>query len=919
MANIIDLEESSILDLAVTLKIRAIDGDETYAVDDYVLAFFHKAEEVVAAIKQSMKEMGVPRIAIDDNDRDLAASSPPIEHAIVDSTEALSSRGRRSPKMGSPLLDRTSSALASLASSTIKRTLTPQASLRDLSVKVTPQSSLRDLSVKVKGLFADDSGMPPSIPRASTPDALSVAAADTTMKASKRGSDSDDNYDVVSSSDSAHNIQFEGDRRKKKPVYPFQVVSKVTEMWGGGRKHFRYPDEGGGIRDDHHLVSDEDGQESNERFRSHFPIGDADNLVATYFCHIQKAFPIYGKMYLSNNHLCYRSLIPGTSTKMILPLGDIENVTKEKGFRFGYSGLVIVIHGHEEIFFEFGVAANRDDCEIMILRELDRYKKRTIKLESSDDLPLRMARLCTYEDALKDKIDMPPMMLDHTLSELEAPEYFCRKPLESKHFTLLTIGSRGDVQPYIALGKALIKEGHRVRIATHAEFQPWIEKHGIEFREVAGDPAALMKIMIEHGMFSMTFIKEAKARFRNWIDELLSTAWEACQGTDILIESPSAMAGIHIAEALKIPYFRAFTMPWTRTRAYPHAFIVPEQKMGGSYNYLTYVMFDNVFWQGISGQVNRWRKRDLLLSSTTLDKLQQTRVPFLYNVSPNVLVPPVDFSSWVRVTGYWFLDEGQENYEPPADLVKFIENARADDAKIVYIGFGSIVVSNPKELTQAVVASVLKAGVRCVLSKGWSDRLGREDASVPEIELPPEIFKIDAAPHDWLFPRMDAAVHHGGSGTTGASLRAGLPTIIKPFFGDQFFYAGRVEDLGAGIHLRKLTVGQFSKALWEVTHNDRIIRKASEMGKRIKAEKGVEVAIQTIYSELDYARSLIKITSPKLRNRTFTLPMMSGSRSPSRDQSTEPPRERAKTVSGEKPDEESHSTDGSWTLVDSDK
>jgi len=131
------------------------------------------------------------------------------------------------------------------------------------------------------------------------------------------------------------------------------------------------------------------------------------------------------------------------------------------------------------------------------------------------------------------------------------------------------------------------------------------------------------------------------------------------------------MGGIHVAEALQIPYYRAFTMPYTRTRAYPHAFAVPEHKMGGSYNYMvnfvsflhrswladskllskSYVMFDQVFWRAISGQINRWRRNVLGIGNTTFDKLEQHKVPFLYNFSPSMVPPPLDWYEWIRVTG----------------------------------------------------------------------------------------------------------------------------------------------------------------------------------------------------------------------------------------------------------------------------
>lgn len=324
-----------------------------------------------------------------------------------------------------------------------------------------------------------------------------------------------------------------------------------------------------------------------------------------------------------------------------------------------------------------------------------------------------------------------------------------------------------------------------------------------------------------------------RSKMRGWLDGLLESSKVACQGSDILIESPSAMGGIHIAESLGIPYFRAFTMPWTRTRAYPHAFAVPEHKMGGAYNYFTYVIIDNVFWKSTAGQINRWRKRSLGLPPTSLDKLQPNKVPFLYNFSPYVVAPPVDYSDWIHVTGYWFLDT-KEDWSPPQDLLAFMKKARDDGKKIVYIGFGSVTVGDPEAMTRVVVDSVLKADVRCILSKGWSDRLAKKDVSEPEFPLPEEIHQVKSCPHDWLFRHIDVACHHGGAGTTGASLRAGIPTIIKPFFGDQFFFGNRVEDLGVGICVRKMNTTLFSKALRTATHDARMIVKAEVLGEQIR-------------------------------------------------------------------------------------
>lgn len=622
-------------------------------------------------------------------------------------------------------------------------------------------------------------------------------------------------------------------------------IEKVSGMWAGGRRHYG---EAEGLLPDGEGADPEDKEEGcqdGDRFRAHFAQPPTERLRATYFAYLHRVLPLYGKIYISHSKICFRSLLPGTRTKMILPLRDIENVEKEKGFRFGYHGLVIIIRGHEELFFEFNASDSRDDCAVTLHQNLESVKfmvesgllgeneQDEAEAAKTEHRMLEEARRNGYGErdsvtTLRDSSEIHQIFDDPRASIINF------KPTESLRITCLTIGSRGDVQPYIALCKGFLKEGHRPKIATHSEFEPWVRRNGIDFAPVEGDPAELMRICVENGMFTYSFLKEASLKFRGWIDDLLSSAWASCQDSDLLIESPSAMAGIHIAEALRIPYFRAFTMPWTRTRAYPHAFAVPEHRMGGAYNYITYVMFDAVFWKAIAGQVNRWRRNELGLKATTLDRLQPNKVPFLYNYSPSVVPPPLDYPDWIRVTGYWVLDDAP-NWTPPAELANFIQQARTDGKKIVYIGFGSIVVSDPSALTRTVVESVQKADVRCILSKGWSDRLGDPASVKPEIPLPPEIYHIQAAPHDWLFSQIDAAVHHGGAGTTGASLRAGVPTIVKPFFGDQFFFGSRVEDLGVGVCMRRVNVSIFSRALWEATHSERMIVKARGLGSQIRS------------------------------------------------------------------------------------
>lgn len=642
------------------------------------------------------------------------------------------------------------------------------------------------------------------------------------------------------------------------------LAGRVTGMWKGGQKHY------GDTMADEEAQDEEQNRIDEERFQAHFALPRSERLRATYFGYFMRVLPLYGKFYVSDRTICYRSLMPGTRTKLILPIKDVENVSKANGFRLGYSGLVIMIRGHEELFFEFGDSGLRDDLAVFLHKGIETRAARRSEdgaSEESEEAERAIAEQKALEAARQEVFpEHSPTFRHHSSNASDGPTIVFDdatasvlnfKPDRPLRFTCLTIGSRGDVQPYIALCKGLIAEGHHAKIATHAEFKDWIEGHGIEFGVVEGDPAELMKLCIENGTFSYAFFHKANATMRTWLDGLLVTSWVACQGSDVLIESPSAMAGIHIAEKLRIPYFRAFGMPWTRTRAYPHAFITPEYKLGGTFNMSTYAMFEMVFWKGTANQINKWRRSQLQLPATSLHKLQPNKVPFMYSFSPEVVPPPMDWSDWIRATGYWFLDEGGRDWTPPADLVAFIEQAREDGKKLVYIGFGSIVLDNPAKFTREIIDAVIKADVRCIFSKGWSDRLehnaaeeqseGAEEknasgkSSKPakashttEIALPPEIFPIKSAPHDWLFNQIDAAAHHGGSGTTGASLRAGIPTIVRPFFGDQFFFGGRVEDLGVGIMLRRWGAKSFARALWEATHSERMIIKARMLGENIR-------------------------------------------------------------------------------------
>jgi sterol 3beta-glucosyltransferase len=182
---------------------------------------------------------------------------------------------------------------------------------------------------------------------------------------------------------------------------------------------------------------------------------------------------------------------------------------------------------------------------------------------------------------------------------------------------------------------------------------------------------------------------------------VLVDSWEACKDADVLIESPSAMAGVHIAEALKIPYFRAFTMPWTRTQAYPQAFMVPAFEVGPSFNYSTYVLFDNIIWKATSYQINKWRKQHLGIQSTDMSTLSVSKVPFLYNFSSAVVPKPLDWHDDITITGYWNLENSDTEWSPPAALERFMAKAKEDGKALVYIVSGRPAGADVRVLDQS--------------------------------------------------------------------------------------------------------------------------------------------------------------------------------------------------------------------------
>ncbi|MDY0020531.1 MAG: glycosyltransferase [Anaerolineae bacterium] len=413
--------------------------------------------------------------------------------------------------------------------------------------------------------------------------------------------------------------------------------------------------------------------------------------------------------------------------------------------------------------------------------------------------------------------------------------------MSHRKLTILTVGTRGDVQPYIALGVALQKVGYQVKIATEAGFEEFVHEYGLDFAPLRADfmrmaQSAEGKAALA-GKNKLSLMKQMGPMLRQIMDD----AWSAAQGSDAIIYHPKALAGYHIAEKLAVPGFLAMMLPaYSPTRAFATP-VLGAHHYGGLLNRFSYWLFLKAAMAPYRGLINSWRREKLGLSPYRDDTvLHGEPVQKLYAYSRQVVPIPVDWDDSTHVTGYWVLPPSE--WQPPERLRDFLAQGPAP----VYVGFGSMAPQDAERITRIVLEAARLAEQRVILATGWG--------GLTSSEISDTLFVLESAPHDWLFPRCAAVVHHGGAGTTGAGLRAGKPTVICPFFGDQPFWGQRVAALGVGprpIPQKKLTVEALARAIHDATTDQEMQQRAQAIGERICAEDGMAEAISIISSKLN--------------------------------------------------------------------
>lgn len=400
------------------------------------------------------------------------------------------------------------------------------------------------------------------------------------------------------------------------------------------------------------------------------------------------------------------------------------------------------------------------------------------------------------------------------------------------HITILALGSTGDILPYIALGKGLLGAGHEVRMITFQDFASRITEPGMDFHPVQGDPKSLV-LQADANILSLarSFGSLADGYARDLFDPALLE-------TDLILNQlPGGLYGYDLAEKAGAPMMLVSVIPLARTKSRPLVNF-PALPIPG-YNQLTYTLGEWVVWKMFQKTINRWRNETLDLPPVTFESYFHSRgtarMPIINGFSPAVVSRPPDWGDEIHITGYWFPED--KAWQPPVDLVAFLEGGPPP----VFIGFGSMPVKNPIQTTRVILEALQTIGQRAVLGDGWS---GIGDQTLPET-----VYKIQYAPYEWLFPQMAMVIHHGGSGTTAAGLRAGVPSCAVPFLFDQEYWGKRIASLGVGpdpIPYRKLSASRLVRTINQGINDPEICENAKKLGQRIRTENGVQTAVKIV-------------------------------------------------------------------------
>jgi sterol 3beta-glucosyltransferase len=414
---------------------------------------------------------------------------------------------------------------------------------------------------------------------------------------------------------------------------------------------------------------------------------------------------------------------------------------------------------------------------------------------------------------------------------------------------ILTLGTRGDVQPFVALAQQLQQRGHDTVVAAPARFDDLVTSRGVPFAGLDDGPLQLLDAGSAIGDVATGGVRAKLALMRRMpamFSRVLLDCWQVASagpgaGADLIVHNGQVIAGQHVAEKLGVPAVLALPMPmYMPTAEFPW----PGQQfppwLPPSMNRLTYagmkapaMMFGHTVdrWRADLGLPRRQGRHD------PLKRPDGGPVPVLHAVSPAVLPRPADWPRSAQVTGYWFVRDGKAATGPVFNEAVLQHNGEP----LVFVGFGSMAGPDAAGTTRVVLEALRLAGVRGLLATGWG--------GLRELPSSADVFVAGEIPHETVLPRMAAVVHHGGAGTTAATVRAGVPQVVCPFVGDQPFWGRRMQQLGVApepIPQPRLAASTLAAAIRQAVTDPAMIDAARRLGEQVRSENGVATAIEML-------------------------------------------------------------------------
>jgi UDP:flavonoid glycosyltransferase YjiC (YdhE family) len=403
------------------------------------------------------------------------------------------------------------------------------------------------------------------------------------------------------------------------------------------------------------------------------------------------------------------------------------------------------------------------------------------------------------------------------------------------HFSFVTVGTRGDAQPFVAVGARLARRGHRVTIATHEDHRSLVEGAGLTLLPICGNIRTLMetpagRAWLGSGDNIVAYAKAFRELFEPLADRWMRDEAAATDGADVVVGHLMTTGAWYGAEKRGLPYLLLCPYPSLASGRIALNPIGELPLIGPFLNRMGWRYFERICSAPFAAAIHRVRA-DLGLAPAepnVWNALRARKTPYLHCYSEAVLPKPPDWPDYAEVTG-WCNLEAPAAWQPPPKLARFLEGGDA-----LYVGFGSMTGMDQEVLAKLTVGALRRAKRRAVLCSGWG--------SIAVAQSGDDLLCVDEAPHDWLFARVAGLVHHGGAGTFGAGLRAGKPTLVVPFFGDQPMWGRFGERLGVGpapLPKKKLNEQRLAAAITALG-DEKYAARAAELGRAFAAEDGAE-------------------------------------------------------------------------------